>query len=382
MPRTPSIRYFDSRGAYYTQYHGKQHLLAVGPKDEPDGPNYKAAVKRFSKIMHADEVTHAGDDCVVSAVIARYYFSLEREGRERTLHLARTLLDPAIAEFGHVRVKELRPFVVRDWLAKMSDPKRPCKNRRERPWGSSTQHTAIEKLVRVFYWAKKEGMIAANPIANMEKPEKRVRGKEVVIPEPLMDVLTAAANREFSKLLRFLRGTGCRPGEAVHARGSHYRRDIAALVFPWQGDDVGWRWKNAKKTKRDRVIYLTPDLQTLVEEEIARRPNGYVFVAARGEPWTPNNLGNRMIKLQGHAAVQKWCREHSFPPENLMLYGFRHSYITRMLAEGVPVKILADWCGTSVVMLERTYSHIHDDLQAMRRLFLQFTAAASGPPRP
>jgi integrase len=382
MPRTPSIRYYESRGAYYTKYHGRQYLLAAGPKDEPDGRIYLAAVRRFSEIMHADEVTRASDNCVVSAVLARYFFSLKREGRMGTLRLARTLLDSAIAEFGHIKVKELKPFVVRDWLARMSSPDRPRKNRRERPWCTTTQHSAIEKLTRAFYWAKKEGMITANPIAGMEKPEKRVRGKEAVIPEGLMDVLIGAANQEFSKLLRFLRGTGCRPGEALHARACHYRKDIAALVFPWQGDDVGWRWKNAKKSKRDRVVYLTPDLQALVEAEIAKRPGGYIFIAMRGEPWTLNNLSNRMIKLQGHEDVQEWCRENGHPSKNLMLYGFRHSYVTRVLAQGVPIKVLADWCGTSVVMLERTYSHIHDDLQAMRSLYLQFSGVASEQPRP
>jgi hypothetical protein len=52
MPRTPQIRYFESRQAYYTQYQGRQHLLAVGPKDEPDGPTYQKAVQRFACVMH------------------------------------------------------------------------------------------------------------------------------------------------------------------------------------------------------------------------------------------------------------------------------------------------------------------------------------------
>src|SRR5437016_2848918 len=106
MPRTPSIRYFESRQAYYTQFRGRQRLLATGPKDEPDGPTYKAAVIRFSQIIHADEVDRASDNCAVSAVIARFYYALEQEGRKATLHQARTLLDPAIVEFGHVKVKE------------------------------------------------------------------------------------------------------------------------------------------------------------------------------------------------------------------------------------------------------------------------------------
>jgi hypothetical protein len=53
-----------------------------------------------------------------------------------------------------------------------------------------------------------------------------------------------------------------------------------------------------------------------------------------------------------------------------------------MLTAGCPIKILADLCGTSVAMIEKTYSHAHDDLTAMRRLFLQFSGAASSPPGP
>jgi integrase len=370
MPRTPSIRYYDSRKAYYTKFQGKQHLLAAGPKDEPDGRTYKDAVLRFSQIMHASEVDRSNDNCVVSAIISRYYFSLKREERGRSLHLARSLLDSAIAEFGHVKVKELKPFVVRDWVEKMTT------------WCGSTKHTAIGKLTRVFYWAKKEGMITTNPIAEMEKPEKRSRGKEVIIPAKLQDVLIESANPEFAKVLLFLRHTGARPGEAANARASHYRKDIGALVYPWQGDDAGYRWKNAKKTKRDRVIYLTPELQAMIEGEAAKRPDGYIFMTIRKHVWNNNNLVNRMDKLVEHKAVKKWCRVNKFSPEHLMLYGFRHSYASDMLMKGVPIKVLADWMGTSVGMLEKTYSHIHDDLKAMRTLFLQFTGGASEPPRP
>src|SRR5437870_728497 len=43
MPRTSSIRSFQSRKPYYTQYHGRQHLIAADDKDQPDGPTYRTA---------------------------------------------------------------------------------------------------------------------------------------------------------------------------------------------------------------------------------------------------------------------------------------------------------------------------------------------------
>jgi len=384
MPRTPSIRYYDSRSGYYTKYHGKQHLLAAGPKDEPDGPTYKKAVQRFSQIMHADETVRAEDNCLVSAVIARYYHFLDREKRKNTLHLARTMLDPAIADFGHAKVKELKPIIVSDWLTKMSDEKRRKAKGREKPWNQSTRNTAACVLNRVFNWAKGQGIVTRNPIAGLEKPEKLVRGNNVVLPEALQDLLIETANQELAKFLRMLRGTGARPGELIHADCKHYQARSGALVFPWNPTPGEYRWKCGRKTKRDRVIYLTPELKELVEGEIkARGGVGRIFQTVRGKNYQNNNLTNIIIKLASHKKVRMWCKENNFDAEKIMAYGFRHSYITRMLKASCPIKLLADLCGTSVAMIEETYSHAHDDHEAMRRLFLQFTAAAaSAQPHP
>ena len=383
MPRTPTIRYFASREAYYTQIHGKQRLLATGPKDEPDGPTYKAAVQRFARLQHIDETVKAEDNCPVSAVIARYYHMLEREGRKATLHLARTMLDPAIADFGHLKVKDLKPIVVGDWLAKMSDEKRRKAKGREKPWNQSTQNTAGCVINRVFTWAKSQGIVTRNPVSGLVKPEKLVRGKEVVLPEALQDLLVSTANPALATFLRVLRGTGARPGELIHAECRHYHSDIPALVFPWNPSPGEYRWKCGRKTRRDRVIYLSEELQTLIEAEVeARGGVGRIFLTRRGKTYNNNNLTNIIIKLASHEKVREWCALHRFDAGKIMSYSFRHSYITRMLKTGCPIKLLADLCGTSVAMIEGTYSHAHDDRQAMRRLFLQFTAAASSLPQP
>jgi integrase len=262
MPRTSTIRYFKSRHGFYTQYQGRQHPLAQGEDDRPDGPVYLAAVRRFSQLMHATAVEKAADTSPVSAVIARYFHHLKREKREGTLRQARTLLDPAIAELGSLKVQELKPFHVRDWIGKMQESGQ---------WNSTTAHTAIDVLNRALYWAREEGMIASNPVAEMTgKPEKRARGPEVILPGALMDLLIAEASPAFAAFLRMLRGTGARPGEVSAMEARHYRREIGAIVFRWQ--DETFRWKNAKKTKRDRVIFLTPELQALVSTKACPAP--------------------------------------------------------------------------------------------------------------
>jgi hypothetical protein len=57
----------------------------------------------------------------------------------------------------------------------------------------------------------------------------------------------------------------------------------------------------------------------------------------------------------------------------VILYGFRHSYITGWLKTGRSIKIVADLCGTSVKMIEKHYSHLCADLPTLRGLALAFT---------
>jgi integrase len=383
MPRTPQVRYFESREAYYCQFQGKQHLLAAGPKDEPEGPTYRRAVERFALIMQVGEMDRTTDECPVSAVVTRYYHFLKQEGRKKTLQVMRSLLHPALTAFGHVRVRDLRPIVVTDWLAAMAEAPPRGDPFRRRAWGMTTRSNARDALGGAFTWAVRQGLISKNPIAGMGRLEKRTRGKEVVLPEALQDALVASANPELAKFLRVLRGTGARPGEVIHAECKHYRPRLGAVVFPWNPPPGEWRWKAGKKTRRDRVIYLSPDLVELVEAEIAARGGkGRIFQTKRRQPWTYGNLRNRISLLTGHKDVAEWCRENGFDPGKVVAYGFRHSFITRVIAAGAPIKLVADLCGTSVKQIEQTYSHAHDDHESMRRLFLQFTGGASAPPRP
>src|SRR5574338_829684 len=194
MARTPHPRYYASRGAYYVKLRGKQHLLASGPKDEPDGPTYKAAVLRYSQLVHlAPPSPH--DNCQVGAVIHRYMFMLKRDGRLTTHRKFCNVLDPAIVSFGHVKVSDLKPYIVNDWLAQIDT------------WNSTTKHTAVDCLLTALNWARKEGIISSNPLTGMTKPERLHRDASVVLPELLMDLLAEEANPQLAKLITFLRHT-------------------------------------------------------------------------------------------------------------------------------------------------------------------------------
>jgi hypothetical protein len=74
-----------------------------------------------------------------------------------------------------------------------------------------------------------------------------------VLPEALQDLLIACANPELAKFLHLLRGAGARPGEVMHAECKHYHPEIGAIIFPWNPPPGEYRWKTARKTRRDRI---------------------------------------------------------------------------------------------------------------------------------
>lgn len=366
MPRASQVHYYEYRKGYFTKIKGKQHALAMGPKDDPDGPVYKRAVEEFSRLIQcADQ--KAEDNASVSMILTRYYFSLEKEKRDKTLAVVKDMLDPAILEIGSVRCSQLKPYHVSDFLDKQTT------------WNDNTRHTAISKLTGAFNWAVAQGYLTRNPIPKIKKPEAKARGEKVVVPEELERLLIEKANKGFSRFLRFLSGTGCRPGEAMHAEVHHYKKDLRAIIFPWNPPEGEYRWKNAKKSKKDRVIYLTDEMVTLVEGELAGRSSGPILRSNTGINFKPLNVRSTLKRLLGKKGVKEWVARNKYQSSQLMPYSFRHSYATRMLKQGCPIKLLADAMGTSVRMIERHYSHAHDDHASMRRLLISFASPSPGP---
>lgn len=188
--------------------------------------------------------------------------------------------------------------------------------------------------------------------------------------------------RLFVLLLRFLRETGCRPGEAVAARWDRIDWSAGVLVVP--------EWKNKKKTGRDRSIYLTPAVVRILRsiERLPGRHPEFVFThlrgkgsAARGgdplhgEPWkTTAALGYRLRKLRG-AAVAAGVPVATRGARRLTAYLLRHTYGADAKMLGLGDHEAAELMGTSPEVFRETYGRVQtgharrkaEELAARRR---------------
>jgi integrase len=92
-----------------------------------------------------------------------------------------------------------------------------------------------------------------------------------------------------------------------------------------------------------------------------RDPRDFLFVRSDGRRWKKSDQ-TRPIKEALTAAGLSI--EGS-------IYALRHTYISRAIEGRVPLNIIADNCGTSVRMIEKTYAKI---LAEKRREFIELGA--------
>ena len=77
-----------------------------------------------------------------------------------------------------------------------------------------------------------------------------------------------------------------------------------------------------------------------------KRAQNYLLTTATGTRWT-TSLHTRPFA----AAVARAGLDPA-----TVFYSLRHTWISRALASGVPVKAVGDHCGTSIAMLQRYYA--------------------------
>jgi hypothetical protein len=279
--KKPSVRYWDSRGGYCCWIKGEQHMLARGPKDDPTGPTYLAALDQFRKLL-ALEANRGTDDYLVSTLLNQYRVHLKATRKSAVPGVFEVTARGFAEEFGRYRVCELEPHMVETGLAKQGR------------WNNTSKAHAGTLILAAVSWARRKGFIKSDPLARrVDLPDPVLRGHEARMPEELMDILIAEAyankmrSREFGDLLWALRLTGARPGELRHAEA--FNHDRGRLIFRWNTTQ-GYVHKTARKTQRDRVIYMTQKLREHVEQLITRFPTGPLFRTPRGAKWSLTSL--------------------------------------------------------------------------------------------
>jgi len=122
---------------------------------------------------------------------------------------------------------------------------------------------------------------------------------------------------------------------------------------------VIFAFEESKGEKYQRVLFLTPDSQGIVQKLAKKYPSGPLFRNRNGRAWTKDSIkcvSTRISKKVGFRVIA---------------YGARHGYATNALVQGVDAISVSHLMGhKSPAMVAEVYSHLaqnHDFLKKQAR---------------
>jgi len=184
-------------------------------------------------------------------------------------------------------------------------------------------------------------------VVGIKKPKKQSRGRKSVISLDDHRRLVKHAKGAWQDFLELLWLTGARPGEIAGLTAADVDLDSKTVIL---GDH-----KTADQTGRDRLIMLPDEAVTILQRLIARRSSGLLFPGQKGQRLTANNVACRMRRLCERLGVKAFC------------YGYRHTFATDALANGVPDAQVAELLGhKGTAMLHKHYSHLSAKARTLR----------------
>ena len=167
--------------------------------------------------------------------------------------------------------------------------------------------------------------------------------------EEVRRMVDVAADQAVARLISGAFLTGARYGELAEARVEQFDNRSKTLRV------------NIGKTGARTIILQTSAADFLSKIADARHPQDFLFTQSNGSRWKKSDQ-TRPIKAALKSAGLSIKGS---------IYALRHTYISRAIEGAVPLNVIADNCGTSIRMIEKTYAKI---LAQKRREFIELGA--------
>jgi integrase len=205
------------------------------------------------------------------------------------------------------------------------------------PLASGSRRNLIASIKRAMKWGEEQGYFERSPLTHMKKPGCG-RKELVVSSDQYQTLLDRTKDEEFKDLVTTTWDTGCRPQESLHVEARHVDITASRWIFPAS---------ESKGKKIPRVVYLTPKALEITKRLMQKHPIGVLFRNKEGQPWTPDATNCRFRRAKKKVGVK------------VSLYSLRHTWINRMLINGVDAFTVAILAGHSdPSMLAKHYAHL------------------------
>lgn len=190
------------------------------------------------------------------------------------------------------------------------------------------------------------------------------QARNVILSDDQVRAFVAEAYRVDDKLgllIDVLAVTGARPSQPVRLRVEdlHDHPVRPKLMMPKSGKGGG-RNRADKKAEHYSVPITVTLAKRLKAAAAGRADHEPLLLQSDGNPWHKNPANNY------HRDVDQIVVAIGLDPAEVTAYALRHSSITRMLLQNIPVRLVASLHNTSVVQIEKTYSkhitEVSDDI--------------------
>lgn len=310
------IRGLEGRAAAQTAWH----RLMAGMPNQPTEPVTVRAVNEAS-ILTVRELC----DLFLSDAATRL--------KPNTVRIYTNDLNSFCGTVGTVSSDKLTPLHVSRWLASLNVT---C----------TTKAIMLRSVLACLNWAVRSEVIRDNPARRVPKPKGRSRSEEAVISDADHAKLLAAATPAFRTVLRVLHGTGARPGEVCAITSETFDPTTGLVKLTEHKTD---------HTGRPRLIFPPGDVVELLREQLARFGAGPLLRSRKGKPFTGRSVTKAMQYLRKKTGIKA------------IAYGYRHTFVTDALVNGVPDAHVAALVGhTSTAMIYRHYSHLGSRVDTLR----------------
>lgn len=343
-------------GLWVAQYkvEGKTKYIYRKTRKEVSAALAKAIADRDSgMVFDAGNIT-------VGKYLDKWMDSIQDTLRERTVErhemVVRVHLKPTI---GHVKLDKLNALQIQDVYRGKLDSGQSA---RSVELMHATLYKALKQAVR---WS----LVPRNVADAVNPPRAAKREIEPLDKDQLKTLLDAARGDRMYPYYVLAVTTGMRTGEMLALKWSDIDLQAGTLKV---NRTIRNGKVNAPKTNAGRrTIRLSQmTLKALQDHRKAsarERISEWVFSTSKGTPMSTHNIHNRSWKpLLKRAGLPHSTRQHDL----------RHSCITLLLSQGVPVKVVSEMAGHSDVSITLSvYQHLLPDMQGMSAQAIDDTLA-------
>lgn len=263
-------------------------------------------------------------------------------------------LEPA--PFGSIPLGRLRA----------SDVDRLMLSMRDAGYADATRQRVFNVLRIALSDARRDGLIARNPMMDMHQPKVERREARFLSPDDTRRVLEAAEGSRYHAALSTIAALGLRKGEALALKWDDLDLDAGSLRVRGTLSRIDKQLvvTEPKTAKSRRTLALSPgmvfllsvhsDLQQIERERAGNLwvESGHVFTTEFGGPLEPSNVLRALKKAAEKAGVA-----------GATVHTLRHSAATTMLEAGVNLKAVSDLLGHADIRITAdVYGHVSPEL--------------------